>query len=240
MKKFIFYITPFFLAKLYLLKDIQWIIRKYHFSGRLLDIGCGEKPYKDLFKNVNEYQGIDFENFSANKDFYGENPDYFFVNNYLETLALPFPDESFDHCVSFQVMEHHKNPQKLVSEIIRITKPGGYLLLTVPFLGGIHEEPHDYQRFTKYGLKELFKGKNCQILELKNQGSLFSTISLLFSEYLNNIAYQSKLKYFLCMFIYPPFSLFQYLCLVLDQIFKSDKIFFNYIILVQIKKSTLS
>jgi SAM-dependent methyltransferase len=228
-----FYISSFFLSKFYLLKDIKKVLNKYDFSGSLLDVGCGEKPYKNLFKNTSEYKGVDFKNYSINKDFRVEKPDYYFDDDYLRTLKLPFQDNSFDHCVSFQVLEHHINPQKMISEIFRITKPGGFILITVPFLGGIHEEPYDYQRFTKYGLIELFKKYKCEILEIKNQGSLFSTISLLLNEYLNDFASRSKFTYFLSVLIYLPFILFQYISLVLDKIFKSNNIFFNYLVLIR-------
>lgn len=233
MSKIRLYISPFFLAKFYLLRDIGRIAKKYKFSGTLLDFGCGEKPYRSLFKNITEYKGIDFKNYSINKDFIGEKPDYCFSNDYLKTLILPFDNDSFDNVVSFQVLEHHKNPQKMISEIFRITMPGGYILITAPFLGGIHEEPHDYQRFTKYGLIELFKEYNCKILEIKEQGSLFSTISMLLNEFLNSFAAKNKLFYFISVLVYFPFILFSYVSLLLDKIFKSNKIFFNYLILIK-------
>ena len=232
-KKFRFYIFPYFLNKFYLARDIRYINKKYNFRGSLLDIGCGSKPYRSLFDNIKEYRGIDFKDYSVNKDFSFGKPDYFFSNKYSKTLTLPLKNESFDNVVSFQVLEHHPNPQKLISEMFRVVKKGGYILLTAPFLGGIHEEPHDYQRFTKYGLIELFKSYKCEILEIKEQGALFSTISMLLNEYLNSFAANSKLSYFISVLIYLPFILFSYLSLLLDKIFKSNKILFNYLILVK-------
>jgi len=233
LNKYRFYTSPYFLNKFYLVRDIKYINKKYNFSGSLLDIGCGSKPYTDLFNKIKEYKGIDFKDYLVNKDFWARKPDYFFSNGYSKTLTLPFKNESFDNVVSFQVLEHHPNPQKLISEMFRIVKKKGYILLTVPFLGGIHEEPHDYQRFTKYGLIELFKPYKCKILEIKEQGALFSTISMLLNEYLNNFAAKNKLFYFISVLIYLPFLLLSYVSLLLDKIFKSDKIFFNYLILVK-------
>jgi len=115
----------------------------------------------------------------------------------------------------------------------RITKKSGYILLTVPFLGGLHEEPNDYQRFTKYGLFELFKPYKCKIIKIKEQGSIFSTISILLNEYLNCFASKGKLQYLISILIYLPFILFSYFSLILDIFFKSNKIFFNYLILVK-------
>ena len=228
-----FYVSPYFLNRFYLVRDIQYINKKYDFRGSLLDIGCGSKPYRDLFNNIVEYAGIDFKNYSNNKDFSAGTPDYFFSDEYVKTLTLPFRNESFDNVVAFQVLEHHPNPQKLICEIFRVVKNKGYILLTAPFLGGIHEEPHDYQRFTKYGLIELFKSHKCEILEIKEQGALFSTISMFLNEYLDNFAAKNKLFYFISVLIYLPFLLFTYVSLLLDKIFKSDKIFLNYLILIK-------
>jgi len=233
LKKIRFYISPYFISRFYLLRGVQFIVKKYEFKGSTLDIGCGSKPYRDLFNKVKEYKGIDFKDYSVNKDFSFGKPDYFFSNEYSKTLILPFKNESFDNVVSFQVLEHHPNPQKLISEMLRVVKKGGCILLTAPFLGGIHEEPHDYQRFTKYGLIELFKPYKCEILEIKEQGALFSTISMFLNEYLNSFAANNKLSYFISVLIYLPFILFSYISLLLDKIFKSNKILFNYLILVK-------
>lgn len=232
-KKIRFCMSPYFISKFYLLRDVQFIVKKYEFKGSVLDIGCGSKPYRDLFNKIKEYKGIDFKDYSVNKDFTFGKPDYFFSDEYVKTLNLPFRNNSFDNVVAFQVLEHHPNPQKLIGEMFRVVKNKGYILLTVPFLGGIHEEPHDYQRFTKYGLTELFKSHKCEILEIKEEGALFSTIAMLLNEYLNNFAAKNKLFYCISVLIYLPFILFSYLSLLLDRIFKSDNIFFNYLILVK-------
>lgn len=234
-KQIRFYISPYFISKFYLLKDIELMVKKYQFKGSILDFGCGQKPYQYLFKKADKYLGIDFKDYSINKDFKGKKPDLYFKNDYLKTLTLNLSDESFDHAVSFQVFEHHRDPYKMISEIARITKRGGYIMISAPFLAGMHEEPNDYQRFTKYGLIELFKRNNCRIVEIREQGSLFSTISMLLNEHLNNFAARNKFCYFLGALVYLPFLLFSYLSLFLDQIFKSNKIFFNYLILAKKK-----
>ena len=225
------YLSPYFLPRHYLVRDIKKITRKYNFCGRILDVGCGSKPYQFLFKQA-DYQGIDFKNYSVNKDFIEGTPDYFFTDDYLKNLNLPFEPESFEAIVSFQVLEHHRNPAEMVAELYRITKKGGYLLISCPFLWPLHEEPSDYFRFSEHGLKELFKNYSVKILEIKKQGAIFSTASILFNEYLNNFAAGNKFNYFISLFIYPFFLFFQYLSFMLDKIFKSDKIFFSYLIVV--------
>lgn len=231
-KKIRFYISPFFISKHYLLKDIMEIVEKYKFKRNTLDVGCGEKPYQYLFKN-GSYKGIDFKSYSKNKDFKGCPPDFYFNDDYLKTLRLPFKDESFDNIVCFQVLEHHKNPQKMIQETIRIVKKDGYILITAPFLGGVHEQPNDFQRFTMYGLTGLFERFGGEILEIKKQGSIFSTFSILLNEYLNIIAGKNKVCYFLCSVLYPPFLLFEYFSYFADKIFKSEEIYFNNLVLAK-------
>ena|SRR3989344_3603585 len=236
MIKLRMFFSPHFLIKYYLLKDIIDVIQKYKFKGSVVDIGCGQKPYKKLFRYSGSYQGIDFKDYSKNTSFYGTRPDYFFDKKYSETSILPFNSDSFNHTVSFQVLEHHKNPQKLIEEIIRITKKGGLVLLSVPLIWGLHEKPNDYFRFTEYGIKELIKKYDCKILYLKRQGSIFSTISILLNDYWVQKMEEGKIFFYFAILFYPFSLLFSYSCLFLDKIFPSKEIFLNYLILL--KKSS--
>lgn len=232
-KKLRFYISPYFVIKYYLVKDIQYIIKRYNLSGNLLDVGCGSKPYRSLFSNIKKYRGIDFKDYSVNKDFSIGKPDYYFRNDYSKTLVLPFKNESFDNAVSFQVLEHHNNPATMLNELLRVIKSGGYVMISYPFLAGIHEAPKDYQRLTEFGLRKILKGKKCKLMEIKRQGSVFSVISNIANEHLNNFASRNKHFFFIAIIIYLPFLLFQYLSLVLDKIIISDKIFINYLLLIK-------
>jgi SAM-dependent methyltransferase len=232
LKKIRFYISPYFLIRYYLLRDIKYFVKKYKFEGKILDFGCGQKPYEQIFRK-SEYAGIDFKYYSKNKDVHDKKPDYFFDEKYSKDLTLPFNSESFDHAVSFQVLEHHKDPKKMISEMVRIIKKEGLILISCPFLYGLHEEPNDFQRYTKHKLKELFGKNNCEIIESKEEGSLPSVISMLISEHINSFAAKNQLCYFLAAIIYIPFLLLQYLSLLLDKFIKSEKIFINYMILAR-------
>ena len=68
---------------------------------------------------------------------------------------LPFKDGTFDAVISEAVLEHVQSPNRVVSEIYRVLKPGGYICIAVPFLQGYHASPHDYQRWTLPGIAEL-------------------------------------------------------------------------------------
>ncbi len=227
------FFSPHFIIKYYLYSDIKTVIDKYDFEGTLLDVGCGDKPYKHLFGKITSYQGIDFKNYSKNKTFNQNKPDIYFDTNYNKTLKLPFGDNSFDNVVSFQVLEHHRNPQKMMQEIVRVCRKNGFILITMPFIWGLHEEPNDYFRFTKNGFLELIKNNKCKIVEVRKQGAIFSTVSVLLNDYLANFAKSSKPAYLTSIIIYLPFLLFSYLCFILDKVFRSESIFLNYLFLIK-------
>ena len=123
----------------------------------------------------------------------------------------------------------------MITELARITKKGGYLLLTVPFLGGLHEEPNDYQRFTKYGLTVLLKKHGYKTILIKSEGSLFSTQAMLFNEYWISKALkgEKKIKRSVYFIFYPLFILTSYVAFIMDRIIKTDKLPFNYLVLAK-------
>lgn len=233
MRKIIrFYVSPCFLIKYYLQRDIKYFAKKYNFAGKILDLGCGQKPYGQFFEN-SKYVGIDFESYSKSKDSPYKKPDYYFDEKYLEDLKLPFESGIFDNAVSFQVLEHHPEPEIMIRELARITKKDGLILITCPFIYALHEEPNDYQRLTEYKLRELFRKNSCLVIKIKKQGALFSTFSMLANEQLSAFAARSRSHYLLAVVAYLPLLLFQYLSLFLDKIAKSEKVFMNYIILAK-------
>jgi SAM-dependent methyltransferase len=79
---------------------------------------------------------------------YGTRPDVF-----ADGARLPFRDASFDTVVLLEVLEHVADAPAVLDEIARVLKPGGRLLLSVPFLYPLHDAPHDYRRYTAPGLE---------------------------------------------------------------------------------------
>jgi SAM-dependent methyltransferase len=116
-------------------------------QGKLLDVGCGAKPYSLLFlPQVDQYVGVDLPS-SA----HGASE----VDVYGNAMALPFQSSSFDTVLCTEVLEHVPEPQKVVHELSRVLKGGGHLLLTAPQNYWVHEAPGDFYRFTRYGLSYL-------------------------------------------------------------------------------------
>jgi SAM-dependent methyltransferase len=122
--------------------------------GSVLDVGCGESPYAHLLTGGASYTGVDI----ADAEKFGMTGHDGTVGFDGETL--PFPDASFNHVICTEVLEHARDPTALMAEMRRVLKCGGTLVATIPFSARVHYEPHDYQRFTFWGLKRLFSQFN--------------------------------------------------------------------------------
>ena len=169
--------------------DIQWslIVESLRniaprAKGRLLDVGCGDKPYEAFFRPyVTEYIGIEHEaTFSLTSAVEGASrPDFVY-----DGVKLPFPDKSFDTVLNVQVLEHTPYPARLVAEMSRVLNDDGLLILVAPFQFRLHEQPHDYFRYSSHGLRHLCDDAGLEILEIQQQGGLWSVIGHKLNSYL--------------------------------------------------------
>jgi ubiquinone/menaquinone biosynthesis C-methylase UbiE len=94
-----------------------------------------------------------------------------------DAQSLGIADSSFEVVLCTEVLEHLPEPQRAIDEIFRVLAPGGQLLLTTRFLFPIHDAPHDYFRFTKYGLRHLLR--RFEILELEEETDAVGTLAVL-------------------------------------------------------------
>lgn len=138
-------------------------------SGSVLDIGCGAKPYEYLFNSCESYTGLDTRNS-------GHNHQKSMVDVFYDGLKIPFPDESFDTVVSFQVLEHVPDSKFMLSEIHRVLKKSGQLLITAPLIWPEHEIPYDFNRWTSYGLSKLLIESGFTITHQDKIGSAHTVI----------------------------------------------------------------
>jgi SAM-dependent methyltransferase len=138
-------------------KKFEELSSKY-IKGRLIDIGCGEKPYKDMLAHhVDEHVGVDHFDTSHNKS----NIDFFGT-----AYSIPVEDESFDSAICTAVLEHLEEPGMAIKECYRVLKPGGVAVYSMPFIWHLHEEPRDFFRYSRYGLQHLFEKNGFKILEI--------------------------------------------------------------------------
>jgi SAM-dependent methyltransferase len=131
-------------------------------KGRMLDVGCGGGPYRVLFPHVDSYVGIDILP-SRNVDVVGD------------VQQLPFVDSTFDTILCTELLEHVPKPGQALCEISRLLKPGGTLLLTVPMIWGLHLEPYDFFRYTKYGLRYLAERTGLTVVEIAPMCGFWAT-----------------------------------------------------------------
>lgn len=110
--------------------------------GVVLDVGCGAQPYRPLVGPGATYRGIDYA--GAKRNFGYEMPD----TTYYEGDRWPVEDASVDVVLCTETLEHVPDPPVLLAEAARCLRPGGRLILTVPFAARWHFIPHDYWRYT--------------------------------------------------------------------------------------------
>jgi SAM-dependent methyltransferase len=163
------FINPFFFARRGLYRSISNYASDI--TGKVLDVGCGQKPYQHLF-NTTSYIGMDIE--QSGHSHQDENIDVFY-----DGKTFPFEDASFDNALTNQVFEHVFNPEEFLKEINRVLKPGGHLLITVPFVWDEHEQPYDYARYSSFGLTHVLKINGFEIVSFTKSVNNFTVIAQL-------------------------------------------------------------
>ena len=94
-------------------------------------------------------------------------PDVFY-----DGMNLPFQDASFDTLLSVQGLEHTSDPQHLLEEMSRVLRSDGLMILNAPFSFRLHEEPHDYFRYTPHGLRVMCQKARLEVIDIQPQGGL--------------------------------------------------------------------
>ncbi len=132
--------------------------------GRLLDVGSGSRPYAPWLQHVVHYVGIDVV------------PRGDGLNVSGLAYPLPFAAESFDSVLCTQTLEHVQSPERAVAEIARVLRPGGHLILTAPQTWRLHEQPYDFFRFTRHGLRHLLEASGLRVVRIEAQGGVWATV----------------------------------------------------------------
>lgn len=135
-----------------------------HARGRCLDAGSGRSPWRlRLLARGLEVLSLDVEDRVGGVDIIADLQD-------MPAVA----DASMETVLCTQVLEHVSRPWDAVSELARVLAPGGHLILSAPHLSMLHEVPHDYYRYTRYGLTSLLQERGFRVLEMRESGGLVS------------------------------------------------------------------
>ena len=132
--------------------------------------------------------------------------------DYIEDLEkLSFKNENFDSFLLLEVLEHVKNPTKVIKEIYRVTKKNAIGFISMPFLYQVHMAPDDYRRWTKEKLRDFFNSNGFEIEQIIENGGILSVIFDLIRSHvlsLDNKRYINKLKFYIIKLLRPIIKLF--------------------------------
>lgn len=154
--------------------ELRWLRRateqlSTHARGALLDVGCGERPYEELFApRITSYVGIEYPPVADNL-----HPEIWgmlerirgIVDVWGDGQRLPFKSRAFDTVLALEMLEHVADPDACVAEMARVLRADGRLLLTVPLFAPLHQWPFDFYRYTPRGIEALL-GRHGFVIEL--------------------------------------------------------------------------
>lgn len=159
-------------------RDISYTLRRYYVDrfhedvfcdrafcgGLILDLGGNRKSKRGLF-DIDCYDGtVIYANISASKS-----PD-----TVTDAESLPFAPATFETVICSELLEHVYRPQNVLKEVFRTLKPGGTLLVCVPFMVGVHGDPYDYGRYTDSYWRRALDDIGYSNVEIMAQGAFFS------------------------------------------------------------------
>ena len=148
------FVNPFFFARRGLWRELRDLLPRL--SGEVVDLGCGRMPYRALVPAA-RYVGVDLDT-PVTRELAAADILY-------DGRRLPLAAGSFDGALCSQVLEHVFTPEEFLREIARVLRPGGWLVLTVPFVWDEHEQPHDYARYSSFGLRALLERTGFEVVE---------------------------------------------------------------------------
>lgn len=153
-----------------LLEFVRSASRRVHAGARVLDVGAGTAPYRELFSHA-EYITLDHES-SPHKGIAD-------IDLVTSAETIPMDDASLDVVLLIQVLEHVPRPHAILAEIQRVLKHQGTLYLSAPLVWELHELPNDYYRYTPAGLHYLLTEAGFVDVDIRARTDCFTTLTQL-------------------------------------------------------------
>jgi len=221
------WINPFFIIRRGVFRGVKNISSCF-VGGKLLDVGCGSKPYEQLF-NVDKYVGIDIEVSGHNHG--NSKVDYFY-----DGKTIPFSDEEFNWVFSSEVFEHVFNLSGLLVEINRVLATDGKLAFTCPFVWDEHEQPYDYARYTSFAVHDLMEKHGFEVESLFKSTSYFETVMQMLAAYVSQHCLPKNIYLHLVLtpLLVSPFNIIG--CSLGKLLPKSEDFYHNNIVIAVKKK----
>jgi predicted SAM-dependent methyltransferase len=143
---------------------LRKFLEKLPTGGRILDVGAGQCEMRRFCEGF-EYIGVDRAIGDAGWD-------YSRLNALSDVHELPFRSGEFDGAINVWVAEHVRDPLGMTGEMARVLRPGGWLMMFVPFVVHEHQVPHDYYRFTRFGAAALLEDNGFEQVEVAPDSSV--------------------------------------------------------------------
>jgi SAM-dependent methyltransferase len=177
--------------------DLQRDLREVsaRLEGRVLDVGCGEQPYRSWLTNAGDYVGVDVD----------AGPGIDAVIRPGE--PWPLDDASFDSVLCTQVLEHDSDPRHTLAEIDRVLAPGGTAVVSVPFAYNEHMAPHDYRRWSAAGVTSELSTR-FDVVEVRKQGPVGSLLGALWLNWIEHMIGRSRALQLLRALVFPLWILY--------------------------------
>jgi SAM-dependent methyltransferase len=147
-------------------------------TGEVLDVGCGRQPYRHLVP-ASRYVGVDMDTPVTRA--------LGVADIFYDGRKIPVADAAFDAVLCSQVLEHVFAPEEFLHEIIRVLRPGGTLLLATPFSWDEHEQPHDFARYSSFGLRALLARNGFELVAQRKTCADFRAVVQLGTGYLYKV-----------------------------------------------------
>lgn len=196
-----------------ILRAVNENIDKFH--GKILDVGCGIMPYRELIKEKNKrvtsYLGLDFETAIYPEYDLGK-PDLLWDGN-----SIPLDNKVIDTVIATEFFEHVPDPEKIMKEIFRVLKPGGVIFFTVPFIWYLHIVPFDEYRYTPFSFKRHLQNSGFINIDIKTLGSWDASLAQMIAIWYQQRPLSKKRK----KLFYPVFYR------IIKKLLKTDNKFLN-------------